>query len=90
MRVIDLNRKPGEAVPAYRPMPERVECDSPPWVKAREKACAACDRQTVHGFEERCELRPDWGCLGKARHRRDRECPEGRWGKASMRELKRD
>jgi hypothetical protein len=58
------------------------------WVLARGEACRGCEHQVVAGYEERCELRPEWGCLGKARHRRDRECAAGRWGKASMRELK--
>lgn len=79
MRVIDLNRKPGDVLPAYRPMPERAACDSPPWVKAREKACAACEHQAVESFTELCDLRREWGCLGKARWATVNECPGGKW-----------
>jgi hypothetical protein len=59
-----------------RPLPLFV----PGWVKARGEVCGACGHQVVTPeFDEKCELRPEWGCLGKARHRRDRECPNGLW-----------
>jgi hypothetical protein len=48
----------------------------------RERVCASCEHQVVTSFEERCELRPEWGCLGKARHSQKLECPEGLWPNA--------
>lgn len=78
VRIINLNPTPGQRPAVAAPMWQPAR-EIPSWVKARGAACGGCSHQTVQGYEERCELRPDWGCLGKARHRRDRECPNGLW-----------
>lgn len=78
MRIIDLNPKPGQRPAAAAPMWQPAR-EVATWVKARGEVCRRCGQQTVTGYEERCALMPELGCLGKARHRRDIECPEGKW-----------
>lgn len=85
LRVEHLGRQGGQVAPLAGGI--RV-AGGAKWVRERSEACRRCEHQVVANYEERCALRPDWGCLGKARHKRDRECAAGRWGKASMRELK--
>ena len=52
-----------------------VECKA---LRARIEACRACEHQVVMEFEERCGLRPEWGCLHLARQRVGASCD--RWG----------
>ncbi|HOD52864.1 MAG TPA: hypothetical protein PKJ78_22770, partial [Candidatus Hydrogenedentes bacterium] len=81
MRVIDLNRKPGEPVKTHKPSPLVRPRQRPPFVPAREAACKACEHQAVESFTELCDLRREWGCLGKARWAIANECPGGKWPK---------
>lgn len=79
MRRINLNRAPGDVTVTVA-APWQPARDVASWVRDRGAACGECEHQVVTaGFDERCLLRPEWGCMGKVRHRRDRACPLGKW-----------